>query len=208
MDGDYGTDQLAMVRSTFAGDEVVLQKLDSFIQRMQRAGSDILAFFGEDNSGVTSGGKVDLQDDGTTRVLHVSHKEIDLDDPAARNFGGNMEMTEREQKKQFEVARQMAVMQQDILAELLSWDETERKEQLEFCRQVRNEFVQQAMTVNPEERAAFMTTVNPDLQRKLIMLKLWDEMVARNGGKEPEIKKAKGANPPVEKETGGQGIQR
>ena len=30
------------------------------------------------------------------------------------------------------------------------------------------------------------------------MLKLWDEMVARNGGVEPEIKKAAGANPPVD----------
>ena len=196
------------MRTTFAGDEEVLQKLDTFVERMAKAGRDVLKFYEEGRSMGSLADKVPMQDDGTTRVVKVSHKEVDSDAPSAQK--GNIEMKEREERKQMDMARQMAVMQQDILAELLSWDEEERKEQLAFCKQVRDEFVQQAMSVPPAQRAAFMTTVNPDLQRKLIMLKLWDDMVARNGGVAPEIKKTKGANPPVEKadEDNGRSIAR
>ncbi|GMH51019.1 hypothetical protein TrRE_jg7958 [Triparma retinervis] len=202
LQGDFGVSQLGIARTTFAGDNEVLKKLDTFIERMAKAGSDVLEFYGE--GGVSSlADKVSMQDDGTTRVVKVSHKEVDTSAPAADR--GDVEMKEREQRKQINMARQMAVMQQDILAELLSWDEEERKEQLQFCKQIRDEFVQQAMSVPPAQRAEFMTTVNPDLQRRLIMLKLWDEMVAKNGGVAPDIKKAKGANPPVDKIEGSEG---
>ena len=98
-------------------------------------------------------------------------------------------MNNRSQAEQFAKARQMAQMSQDILAQLLSWKESERNEHLKHAQATHDDFVSQVMAITDvKARAEFMLTVNPAVQRTLLVHKVWEEMKAQNGGKAPEIK--------------------
>ena len=189
-EGDYGVGVLASIHETFGKDEEVGAKLKNFQNAMGSAVK--LATTAE----AQTFSKVD---DGTTRVVSVSHKEVDPDAPRSElmQTPAGLEAAEAMQKKQLAVARQMAVMQQDVLAQLLSWNEEEREEQLKYAKQTHEDFVRQVREIEDvQERANLMLTVNPEVQRTLVVHKVWEEMKRTNGGVAPSIKMNKDFVPP------------
>jgi hypothetical protein len=96
------------------------------------------------------------------------------------------EQGQNEQRRELEMARDAAALQQNILRELESMNEEERTATLETAKQVNNDFLQRAMEIPPgPDRIAFMRSIDWETQRKLLMHKLWTSMLAANGGKPP-----------------------
>ena len=179
-DADYGVSALASIRDEYSADADVMKKLQTFQDAMKVAVQSAAA---DDSK------KWSKSNDGTTKVLSVSHKELDGDAPPGINTVDNIDMNERAQVVNLAKAKQIAVLQQDILAQLLTWSEEERDEQLKFAKQTHDEFVSQVMSIeSTEERTQFMLTVNPEVQRTLLVHKVWEDMCKTNGGKPPSIK--------------------
>jgi hypothetical protein len=96
---------------------------------------------------------------------------------------------EHQRREEFRVARQAAVLQQEILGELLSMRDEERDIKLLRAKEIVDDVLQKAMQrpAGPE-RILFITSLDPATQRLMAMQKLWDGMLAANGGKPPNVR--------------------
>eukprot|EP00816_Leptocylindrus_hargravesii_P005401 CAMPEP_0196819102 /NCGR_PEP_ID=MMETSP1362-20130617/69049_1 /TAXON_ID=163516 /ORGANISM="Leptocylindrus danicus, Strain CCMP1856" /LENGTH=532 /DNA_ID=CAMNT_0042197461 /DNA_START=53 /DNA_END=1651 /DNA_ORIENTATION=- len=142
---------------------------------------------------LTDATAVDLKDDATgTRVTAVKYSEKTVSEVEAPLSDTMDQQKELEQRKQLQVARKAAALQQTIMAELIEMDEEDRAEALEEAKEAHDLFMKQMMEipVGPE-RVAFLQNADDDVQRKLIMLKMWEALKAKNGGEEPKIVYAK-----------------
>ena len=80
------------------------------------------------------------------------------------------QQSEEEQKNQLRLASQAAVLQQEILGELLSLPEHERNNKLEEAEHVSQDFMQQVQTLPPgPERIEFLRSVDAPTSRLLAM---------------------------------------
>jgi len=140
------------------------------------------------------------EDDGVTRVVSVQYSEKILDEktgqeitavdaaPRSESMSEQVNGEDIEQRReQLRLAREASFVQQEILGELLSMRDEEREVMLSEAKQVTDAFLQEAtkMPAGPE-RISFLTSIDPKTQRFLVMHKLWDRMLAVNGGKSPK----------------------
>ena len=149
----------------------------------------------------------DLQKGGATRVVSVQYSEFEITPDGKKKpiAGSNsappkastmteeeedasQTMTEEEKKKTIRLASETAVLQQEILGELLSLPEHERNNRLEEAKQAHQDFMKQVMTLPPgPERMNLLLSVDAPTSRKLAMHKLWKGMLEANGGKPPQM---------------------
>ncbi len=182
IEADFGVSQLGQLRENFSGDEEVMARLEAFVKSMGDASSRAC-------KGAETMGKIE-HDDGVTRVASVKHTEIDPEAPADRGEIRG-EMREREQKRELAAAREMAAVQQGILAELLKMDEDERNEVVAKAEIAHIEFVRRTNEIEDVgEKVLFMRTIDSGLQKQLIQFRLWQEMIKNNGGVPPQIVKS------------------
>mmetsp|Transcript_18316 Transcript_18316/g.18574 ORF Transcript_18316/g.18574 Transcript_18316/m.18574 type:complete len:82 (+) Transcript_18316:1-246(+) len=77
-------------------------------------------------------------------------------------------------------------MHQEILGELLGMDEDDRTDALAHAKEVHDGFMDEALGIPAgPERVLFLQSVGSERQRELIMHKLWEGMLAKNGGEAP-----------------------
>jgi hypothetical protein len=156
-----------------------------------------------------------FDDDNVTRVVSVTYSEKLIDEETGLEIATMNEdaaprsetMAEQEESEQlddspglaaakeqkrreeFRVARQAAVLQQELLGELLSMRDEERDAKLQKAKEVVSDVLQKAMQLPAgPERISFITSLDPNTQRLMAMQKLWDGMLAANGGKPPTIR--------------------
>ncbi|KAG7352377.1 hypothetical protein IV203_008425 [Nitzschia inconspicua] len=145
----------------------------------------------------------DLESGGSTRVVSVKYSEYDItpdghrldegvSDPTAAPETLTMEpaqeLSEEQQKRQIRLAHEAAVLQQEILGELLRLPEHERNNRLEEAERTSQDFVKEVMTLRPgSDRIAFLRTVDPHTSRQLAMHKIWKDMIQANGGRPPML---------------------
>ena len=141
----------------------------------------------------------DLSKGGNTRVVSVQYSEFEVDQHGNKIESANknnapeqigderQQLSEEDRKRQLRMASEAAVLQQTILAELLSMDEDQRNETLKEAAQVSKDFMQEVLALPMQERIDFLRSVDPETSRKLAMHKLWEGMLQANGGKPPKI---------------------
>jgi hypothetical protein len=141
----------------------------------------------------------DYNDDGVTRVVAVEYSEKIIDEtgkivetssqlgPVASQV--MEQQTAQQQQQQFEVARQAAALQQEILGQLFSLSEEDREEELAEAAKAEQDFLAKAMAIPAgPERIDFLRSVAPETQRLMVMHKLWQGMLAAHGGKPPRMR--------------------
>jgi hypothetical protein len=140
----------------------------------------------------------DIDQGGVTKVVSVQYSEVIISNPEAGTFSPanapkklSMEqVSEDEQKRQIRLASEAAVLQQELLAELLNMPEYERTNKLDEAKCASDEFAKKVMELPPgHERLSLLQSVDPHTSRLLLMHKLWNSMLAVNGGKPPKIAK-------------------
>jgi hypothetical protein len=140
----------------------------------------------------------DLQKGGNTRVVSVQYSEFEISPDGKKTAIGSSsapavsvmesQVSEEEQKRQIRLASEAAVLQQEILGELLSLPEHERNNKLEEAEQASQEFMKKVVALPPgQERIDFLRSVDPHTSRRLAMHKLWKGMLEVNGGKPPQL---------------------
>lgn len=139
----------------------------------------------------------DVDRGGVTRVVAVEYSERVVDrsgnvmDSSANANARNMSvsspqiMTEHEEEKEqqtLRAAQQTAVLQQEILSELLALSDGDRQERLAEAERVSLEVMDQVMQLPPgPERIQLLRSVDEPTQRLMAMHKLWQGHVASNG---------------------------
>jgi hypothetical protein len=140
----------------------------------------------------------DLPKGGNTRVVSVQYSEFEISPDGKKTAIGSSsapavsvmesQVSEEEQKRQIRLASEAAVLQQEILGELLSLPEHERNNKLEEAEQASQEFMKKVVALPPgQERIDFLRSVDPHTSRRLAMHKLWKGMLEVNGGKPPQL---------------------
>jgi len=132
----------------------------------------------------------DETDGGHTRVVSVqySEKTINPDGSVSNsNAPSSMGMDQHDPSRaQLEMAKHAATMHQEILGELLGMDEDDRIDALAHAKEVHDSFMDEALGIPAgPERVLFLQSVGSERQRELIMHKLWEGMLAKNGGEAP-----------------------
>jgi len=177
-----GIDSLNTVRDRFGDDADIQAKLRLFSEAM----TFVVRYCSPEVSQLLS----DSSEGGSTKVISVKHSEVeDGTTGSAPPQGEQMsQVKEEEQKKQLAMARHAAVLQQDFLAELLTMDEDSRAAALKDAKECHDNFLARALSIPAgPERVAFMQNLDPGLQKKLITHKMWEQMIANNGGVAPVI---------------------
>jgi hypothetical protein len=135
----------------------------------------------------------DFEEGGVTRVISVSYSESVKDGISSTTAAPqteSMRLDEREsvqeQQQQMQMARQAAALEQSLLAQLLQMNATEREVQLAQAQEVQRNLMQQLAALPPgPERVQCMTTLPKEEQQLLLLYKLWQGLLNRNGGKPP-----------------------
>jgi hypothetical protein len=97
-------------------------------------------------------------------------------------------MTEEEKKRQIRLASEAAMLQQEILGQLLNMSEHERNDQLQEAERVSEEFMKRAMQLPPgQERIDFLRSIDPHTSKQLAMHNLWKGTLDANGGRPPKM---------------------
>ena len=191
-DPDHGTREIQRIffgaSDEYADDKILMDTFRTLVSTMNSAITNATlhaqqrAFSDQDEGGVT-------------RVVSVSYSEKLVDAAsgeaveAAVPEGQRMEQqAEAQQQARLKVAREAAALQQEILGELLALRDEERAAKLAQAKQVADDVLKQAMELPAgAERIVFLRSVDSQTQRLMAMHKLWESMVASNGGKEPVI---------------------
>jgi hypothetical protein len=143
----------------------------------------------------------DIDEGGTTRVVSVSYSEYDISPDGTKQPTGNhaptgqlsstidsQRMTEEEKKRQIRLASEAAMLQQEILGQLLNMSEHERNDQLQEAERVSEEFMKRAMQLPPgQERIDFLRSIDPHTSKQLAMHNLWKGTLDANGGRPPKM---------------------
>jgi hypothetical protein len=170
--------------------------LASFFTAMQVAFTNAMLMSNKPNTTTNKSSNNDSAE-GATRVVSVQYSEkvihaasgYDMD---AKNNAPSCEtMDEHEderQKKELQMAKQAASLKQGILAELLSMDTDQREIELQHAGKTHDDFLTKAMQLPPgPDRVAFVQNVDEHTQKLLVMHKLWNSLLAKNGGTPPTI---------------------
>ena len=152
----------------------------------------------------------DFEQGGVTRLLSVSHSEvgncdndngirtapyaerINLADRSDYSATSDDHLQKSQQTQSIrDMSRQTAAMEQALLAQLLQMDPDERKDTLERARDA-HEAVMVALSklATAAERVAFMTdstAISQETQRLLLIYRIWQSLLARNGGQPPQM---------------------
>jgi hypothetical protein len=135
----------------------------------------------------------DQDEGGVTRVISVTYSEK-IVSPDGRELSATgaptqesiVEQTEEQQLAQLRMARQAASLEQSIRSELLSLPEDDRQTQIELARNAHEDFIRRAMEIPAgPERISFLTSMDSDTQRLLVMHKIWTNVLTENDGKPP-----------------------
>jgi hypothetical protein len=140
----------------------------------------------------------DLDKGGNTRVVCVQYSEFEItpdgyqersvSSPPGRQSTLDAQLTEEEQKSQIRLASEAAILQQEILGELLSMQEHERNDCLQEAKEVSEDVMKRALALSPgRDRIEFLRSVDPHTSRQLARHKLWTSMLHANGGKPPKM---------------------
>jgi hypothetical protein len=99
------------------------------------------------------------------------------------------EQTDKIQQEQLRIAREAAALQQSILGELLSMEESERDDILATAKIAHDEFLAQVLEIpSGPDRVQFVTNIDPSVEKQLLMHKLWEKILAQNDGKPPTMR--------------------
>jgi hypothetical protein len=136
----------------------------------------------------------DLDQDGVTRVVSVtySEKSPNTEGEATVSLPPQLsvmdEHKESAQRKNLVMARKAAEMQQALLDQLLKMDEEDRQLTLRDAKEAHDNFLKEALSITPgPQRVLFMQSIDEEKQKKLIMHKLWESMLANKAEKSPNI---------------------
>ena len=134
----------------------------------------------------------ELVDEATgTKVVSVKYSEKNEEETSAPRDSGMGHQMSFEQQKQFAMARKAAELQQTVMGELMEMDEDVRDRVLADAKVVHDNFVAESTKLpSGSERIAYLQRMQAETRRKLVMHNLWQQLVARNGGKPPKIKLA------------------
>jgi hypothetical protein len=155
-----------------------------------------------------SGYSNDTVDGGVSRIVSVTYSEklvdvasgqdvVDQEKNENTSFKNAIsppsvermdQQVHAQQQASLKIARDAAALEQEILGELLSLRDGDRHERLVQAKEAADDFRQKALEIPMgTERVAFLRSVDPRTQRLLLMHKIWEGVVASNGGKEPVI---------------------
>jgi hypothetical protein len=128
----------------------------------------------------------DLGKGGVTRVVNVQCSEVAAANVPGSDRGSSStsvaptrltidpHLTDEDQKRQIRVASEATRLQQELVAELLSMTEEQRKRQLDEAKLASEEFIKNTLALPPgRERIAYLQSVDPRTSRLLAMHKLW-----------------------------------
>mmetsp|Transcript_52210 Transcript_52210/g.62870 ORF Transcript_52210/g.62870 Transcript_52210/m.62870 type:complete len:493 (+) Transcript_52210:45-1523(+) len=186
---------LEMQRLTTANESQDDEELIEMFNQFLSAISTSLTTANLANGGVTPGELSDCNEGGVTRVVSVKYSETVIGDETAADVPPSQAAMEQQkeafERQQFETARKAAALQQSILGELLTMDEISREKQLVKAKEAHDSFLESALAIPAGlERVKFMKDIDADTQRLLIMHKLWEKMLADNGGVPPKMRSA------------------
>lgn len=142
----------------------------------------------------------DQNDGGVTRIVSVNYSEKIVDAASGRPVAspeagtaaappvGETMHQEQRQREELQMARKAAAMQQEILGELLAMRDEQREETLKRAKARVDEFLQNVLELPPgSERVHMLQSADAETQRYMAMHKVWEGVVASNGGKDPVI---------------------
>ena len=209
-DPDHGTAEIKRIFFTtnnnneYADDE---QVLDAFAQLTSATRTALhnatihaqeMAFSDQEEGGVTRVVSVSYSEklvDARTGQQVVTGTDVDAAATAVPTGERMEEQAEAQQRENLHLAREAAALQKEILDELLALCDEERQARLATAKEASENFMKQALEIpSGAERVAFLRSVDPDTQRLMVMHKLWEGMVAANGGKEPNVHLQEGTN--------------
>jgi hypothetical protein len=140
--------------------------------------------------------------DGCTRVVSVTYTEKLIDEESGKDvaiissdpsLAPSTEVMEdtigSEEVKQIEelrLARDASRLQQEILDELLTMRDEERESMLDDAKKVSNLVLSHALTLpTGSERILFLQSIEEQDKKRMMMHKLWNNMLQQHGGKPP-----------------------
>jgi hypothetical protein len=124
----------------------------------------------------------DKKEGGVTRVVAVNYSEREIRNDGHLSSGNgeaplNQRMEEQDeetQREQLQMAQKAAQLQKSILDELLGMHEEQRKVCLLDAKNAHEGFLKEAMALPASDRVVFMQNISTELQKKLLMYKLWE----------------------------------
>ena len=181
-DIDFGKKEIARY---YQGDEALDTELTQLLNQL--SSNMTVALTNASLEGTLS----DQDTGGVTRVVSVSYSEKivspdgrEISTTSAPAHESIREQVEDQQLLQLKMARQAASLEQSILDDLLALSEEDRLAKLEMAKQAHDDFVTRAMELpSGPERISFLTSVDPDTQRLLLIHKLWTKKLEENDGK-------------------------
>ena len=135
---------------------------------------------------------------GVTRVVSVKYSEskVGTDDCTAGGASISAppshevmdQRLEEEQRRQLEMAREAALLQQGILDELLAMHEAERTATLAKAKETHDSFLCHALGIpSGQDRVIYLQSISSKDQRLLAMHKLWETMSVKKDKKVPVV---------------------
>ena len=194
-DPDHGTREIQRIffsgqQSEYADDEMLMETFRTLVSTMNSALTNATLH-------AQQRAFSDQDDGGVTRVVSVNYSEKLVDAASGEDVveaavpSGQQRMeqqAEAQQQARLSVAREAAALQQEMLGELLALRDEERESKLAHAKQVTNDALRQAMELPAgAERIVFLRSMDAETQRLMAMHKLWEGVVASNGGREPVI---------------------
>ena len=189
-DPDFGTEEIKRIfftpntPSEFAGDRELEEHFGHLLNAMQLAIACA-------NSSLPESTLSDQDEGGVTRVISVTYSEKEISSDT-RNEGQSIgaprqQETERNHlRHDLKVARDAATLQQSILGNLLAMDEIERENTLKEAKLANDLFIKRALELPAgTTRVEFMQSIDFETQRRLLMHKIWAEMLQEHGGNVP-----------------------
>jgi len=160
-------------------DPELKETVTTFILLLQEITKDAMKYSLQEQSHTLT----DEGEGGVTRVVAVNYSEREVSNYSAAGIEKSSsdapmnqrmeEQGEEMQREQLQMAQRAAKLQQMILSELLSMEEEEREKSLLDARAAHEKFLKDAMALPLTERVTFMQNIDQDLQKKLLMYKLW-----------------------------------
>jgi hypothetical protein len=116
--------------------------------------------------------------------LTMEGYEVNDEDVHASNSITN----EHGRRQELDVARRAAILQQEILGELLSLRDEQRDEKLREANTIVDDVMQHILSLPiGSERISYISNLDPKTQRCMAMKKIWDAMLKANGNQPPTL---------------------
>jgi hypothetical protein len=178
-DGDGNNDDhLKEAFSTFlvTSQQTIKEIMEDNIEQQRQVLSD------QDQGGVTRVVSVNY----TQREVHLGGNTTTGNDSNPEAAPTNQRMEEQiedKQREQLQMAQKAAQLQQNMLNQLLNMEEEERTIFLCDAKQEHENFMKEAISLPPMDRIAFMQNIDADMQKNLLMYKIWDSHHGGNNKK-------------------------